>query len=164
LKTRTKAAAGLAAAITLAAFYLLGGFGAPKFHPFGIELPLRKNCMVRGMLQNIGGSRATNVEVTVKILVGSVDSVFVGRDKKVWTVHGTPRNVLFEFRAVVFEKLDATEANGWMLTWDDATAATRERHGNPNIEQFEIHGTVKVVVDLRCDEGVEEHWEFTFEL
>ena len=137
---------------------------APEFHPFSLLLKLHKNEMVSGALQNKGTKKATNVTVVLKILAGDVDKMELSDNELHITVSGEPSSVLFEFTAKVFEILDPKETNSWKLTWADASEKTKERFDFADVDQFRISGRVKVVVDLMCDEGVEEHWEFTFEL
>jgi len=164
LNLKTKGAIGgvALAAIVLVA-YFFGGIGSPKFHPLAVELPLKKSCMVQGILQNKGTARATNVTVHVAIYTGDIDKWTTTQTKVIIECSGEPRQLLFEFRAVVFQKLDAYEVNSWKLTWDDATPSVKERFRDYAVGEFEIKGTVKVVVDITCNEGVKEHWEFTLE-
>ena len=136
----------------------------PEFHPFSVTLKLLKSEMVTGLLQNKGKAVATNVTVVLRVLVGSINSMSLDGDTLYITVSGEPIGTLFEFNRTAFIKLDPAEANSWTLTWDDTTESTKERFAfAADVTQFVLDGRVKIVIDLYCAEGVEEHWEFEYD-
>ena len=163
---RTRAVLGGAAvAANVLAAYFLGAFGPPRHISFHIEYPLRKACMVRGIFKNTEAFRMTNVTIRVRIYIGNNYGEGYLRRTATVLCKGTPNNLYFEFKAVIAEKLDKWESTFWKLTWDDATPETKHRHRfvPARIEEWQIKGPVKVVVDIRCNEGIGRHWEFTYE-
>ena len=136
----------------------------PEFHPFSLLMKLQKSEMISGALQNKGTKTATRVMITLKILSGDIDRMELSDSELCITVSGKPTQTLFEFNAMIFGSLDPKETNAWKLTWSDASEETKKRFSFASVDQFKINGRVKVVIDLTCDEGVEEHWEFTIDL